>query len=121
MLEDEMTYSDSVFQLLKWFPNMPIADYEEDMDLPYVIYGEALTTYIKKLAVTNDANQLIRVFDFLEEMANCEDEEVQNLLQVGVLEVLWDDRQLYFIAHKYMHQKTADIFKRIGVYFTEPN
>lgn len=116
-----MTYSDSVRQLLKRFPDMPVAGYEENLELPYVIYGEALTTYIKKLAVTNDSNHLMHIFDFLEEMANCEDEEVQNLLQVGVLEVLWDDRQLYFIARKYMHQKTADIFKRIGAYFSEPN
>lgn len=116
-----MTYSDSVRQLLKRFPTMPVAGYEESMELPYVIYGEALTAYIKELAVTNDANQLIHVFDFLEEMANCEDEEVQNLLQVAVLEVLWDEQQLYFIARKYMYQKTADIFKRIGAYFTEPN
>lgn len=58
-----------------------------------------------------------KVFDFFEDMANCDDYEVRCLLKVTLLEYLWGDFDLLNRAHKYMHTKTRELCDELQVYF----
>jgi len=57
-----------------------------------------------------------KVFDFFEDMANSNDAEVRNLLQVSILEYLWDDLEVLSRAHKYMHTKTRALSDELQTY-----
>jgi len=92
-----------------WFPD----------EVPsHVFYGDILNKLVFNTLITNtDKEFLKRIFDFYEEMAECGDEYVQNLLQVTLLEYLWDDFEVLRNAHKYMGQKTRKLSDELQIYF----
>jgi len=85
---------------------------------PYCLYGPVVEPFIAKLLTEETNTSLIkRFFDFFEEMANCDDIEVRNLVTVSVLESLWGNFTLLSIAHKYMHPQTRKLCDGLQVYF----
>jgi hypothetical protein len=87
---------------------------------PHVVYGDLLNSYVADLLRENkDIETIKKVFDFYEEMAICEDNRVRNVLQVTLLEYLWDEKTTYENALKYMGNETAKINKEIW-YLTIP-
>ena len=65
------------------------------------------------LSTENQHDLKKRIFRFLEEMANSEDKEVQNVLIVTVLERLGDSEGIFFEAKKYMGEKTNEFSTEI--------
>ena len=87
----------------------------------YILYGEVFNPYIRQLLLEDEnSDEIEQVFSFLEEMATCEDQEVRNLLQVEILEFLWDEYETYEKAIKYMLPETKNINKKIENYFFIP-
>lgn len=88
---------------------------------PHVLYENVLNPYVKEL-LDNEENDeaLQRIFKFYEDLAQSNDQEVKNLLQVTLLEVLWDDSIIYGKAYKYMLPATRQINDLIGEYFKLP-
>lgn len=67
-----------------------LSEYFGTLDLP-----KAKTSRQKKAAVKSAEPIVIRVFEFYEELARSADEEVRNLLQVSLLEPLYDNTASY--------------------------
>ena len=63
--------------------------YEGDSVGEHVLYGDVLNRYVTELLRENKEKDTIKqIFEFYEELAESEDEEVRNLLQVTLLEYL---------------------------------
>lgn len=115
-----MTEHPAVRRLLDEFPALPVGEYADDRELPYIIYGIVFAGYIKSCLHGGSQCALEHIFSFLEEMARSPDEEERSLLQVAVLEALWNERFTFEAAQKYMHPETAKLFSEIGAYLYEP-
>ena len=93
---------------------------EEDIP-PHCFYGDVLNGYVTELLREgNDEEQIKKVFSYYEEMADCNDDYVKNLLQVTLLEYLWDEKTVFDRAHKYMQPKTREINNNIKDFLNEP-
>lgn len=55
-----------------------------------------------------------------EDMAANGDDEVKSLLEVSLLEYLWDEKKTYEKAMKLMGECTREIWNDIGSYLNEP-
>jgi len=109
------------FPVLKQLVDFEMNESENYIPGPHVLYGIVFNPYVKELIKGgNDLQAIKKVFDFFEELANSNDEEVKNLLQVTILEALWDEKDLYEKACKHMLISTKQINKRIGDYFRIP-
>ena len=65
--------------------------------LPHIIFGNVLNPIVIRLLKRDDYSkiqQLLQVFDMYEDFASG-DTETQNLLQVTLLEILWDEAITY--------------------------
>ena len=114
-----MCYNDLPHILVCTFPHLKkevTSFLQSDGELYHVMYESILCPYVNSLLEADSENELNRVFDFYEKMAVCEDEEVKNLLQVTLLENLFDNKSLYKKAVKYMHASTRAICKSIEEY-----
>lgn len=87
-------------RLLEDFPNF-INEMKPDDFQPYMLFGD-FGIYIRDLIDRGgyDENELDKIFQFLNEMGNSSNEEVQNLLTVGVLEILTDSNTATMLAQK---------------------
>lgn len=80
-------------------------------------YGNTLNYYVTELLRENsDCQQIRKVFPFYEEMASSEDVEVKNLLQITLLEYLWDEKLVFRNALENMQLKTRIMNSDIGAY-----
>lgn len=114
--------------LLQEFPNLSshideeYSFYGSQKPGPHTLYSSVLNPFVKELLTgrkRNDA-EIRRVFAFYEELALCEDTDVQDLLQVTLLEALWENRHLYDSAYEYMLPQTKKINERIREYLDVP-
>ena len=69
---------------------------------------------------TPNEELLWRMFRFMEEMAQSTDTDIRQLLQVTVLEKLWDDTATLRRAEKRMFPCTRRVSDNILGYFTNP-
>jgi len=85
-----------------------IDDNEEVLET--VIIEDVFMPEILKL-LSEDANTklLKRIFDYFEEVSNCEDNYLLNIFSVTVLEILGNDSTILGIAQKYMGPKTMQL------------
>ena len=116
----EMRYEDLQRILGDRFPQLlpHISHYFDtygcDFSEPYILYNEVLNPYVKKLLREGNDNESLRdVFEFYEELAQSDDEEVRNLLQVELLEVLWAEKALFTKACSQMLPETKKINENI--------
>ena len=91
--------------------------------LPHIIFGNVLNPIVIHLLKRDDYSenkQLLQVFDMYEVFASSGDTETQNLLQVTLLEILWDEAITYERAMELMGEKTKEIWDYIYSYFYIP-
>lgn len=86
--------------LLKDFPNF-INKMKPDDFQPYMLFGD-FGIYIRDLIDCGNynENEIDKIFEFLNEMGKSSDEEVQNLLTVGVLEIVTDSNKAVLLARE---------------------
>jgi len=91
-------------------------------DIPqHCFLGDVLNYYLTVLLRENtDKHQIKKIFSFYEEMAACDDVHVRDLLQVTLLEYLWDEKTVFTNALNYMQPKTHVINDAIRSYIREP-
>lgn len=92
-------------------------------DLPHALFGNFFNPLIKNILknCTNTNMALAnKIFAFYEKLAASNDEEVRNLLQVTLLEYLWDDYDVYLVANKCMGINTKKINEEIKKYLYPP-
>ena len=91
--------------------------------LPHIIFGNVLNPIVIQLLKRDDYSenkQLLQVFDMYEDFASSGDTETQNLLQVTLLEILWDEAITYERAMELMEEKTKEIWDYIYGYLYIP-
>lgn len=64
---------------------------------------------IKLLSEDKNTKLLERIFDYFEEVSNCEDNHLINIFSVTVLEILGNDKKILGIAQKYMGPITIQL------------
>ena len=110
------------FPLLKSLIDTEMQTFECYKPGLHVLYGNVLNPYVTELLKTpNESDEIRKIFSFYEELAISDDEEVRNLLQVTLLECLWDDFIVFDRAISYMLPETKKINEIIGAYLNKPN
>ena len=95
--------------------------YGYDYFAPHILYHAVLNPYVEELLQKENDNKLLKeVFTFYEELAKSGDEEVKNLLQVTLLEALWEEKKLLSKACVYMLPETKKINDAIRAYSSLP-
>lgn len=98
--------------------NIELSDSEH---LPHLLFEQAFNQLTVTLLRQYDNKLLLKkIFDFYELLAEYGDEEVKNLLQVTLLEYLWDDREVYSRGLKMMGENTRKINQNISSYLEMP-
>lgn len=113
--------------LLKQFPEFEKEISKQmaflDEELPHCIYANIIDPFlINYFKAPDRANELLvqRIFDFFDDLAQNGDEESKNLLQVSLLEPLYDTKESYYGALKLMTAETKEIFDSISEYVNKP-
>ncbi|MCR5542454.1 MAG: hypothetical protein K6F71_16740 [Ruminococcus sp.] len=87
-----------------------------DEFLPHVVFGNVfngLAVSFLKLDSYKQSDTLKRIFDMYEELALHGDEETKNLVQVTLLEYLWDEKITYERAKEFMGENTKKLWAQI--------
>ena len=134
------SYSDmTAALLLSRFPELNVritAEIESD-GLLHCLFGHVLVPVLrgyfdkydfsgvktnrqKKFALKDADPLVLRIFEFYEELAASDDPEVQNLLQVSLLEPLYDKKQTYSGALLFMGDKTRAVYDNCAEYLNIP-
>lgn len=95
-----------------------------DVDLPHCLFGDFFNPLLTKVLKSPDYSEnllVIKIFDFYEQLAEYGDDEVKNLLQVTLLEYLWDDYIVYTRAVEMMGKHTQSVNKEIEKYLCSPS
>ena len=87
--------------------------YDDDDD-PYLFFGFVLNPLLEE-KLTDEGNQeeLRGIFNFLEEMANTHDKEVEGVLMAEILEKLGDDKKVLEKARALMGKETLKFSHQI--------
>ena len=91
--------------------------------LPHVIFGNVfnqLTVSLLKQDYYSKNKTLNRIFYMYEEMSSKGDDETQNLVQVTLLEYLWDERTTYDRALELIGDHTRELWNNIYAYISIP-
>lgn len=95
----------------------------DNADLPHCLFGDLFNPLLTGILKRPDYSENLlvkKIFDFYEQLAEYGDDEVKNLLQVTLLEYLWDDLTVYTRAVKMMGRYTLSINKEIEKYLYYP-
>ncbi len=102
------------------------ADYEENKSFyseeafkDHLIYGMVLNpSLIEWLNKNDNPELLIRVFDFLEELASSSDWKIRNVVTITVCERIDSDERALRAAHRYMGLNTRKLADEIAEYWS---
>ena len=87
-----------------------------DEFLPHVVFANVfngLAVSFLKLESYRQSDTLKRIFDMYEELASQGDEETKNLVQVTLLEYLWDESITYERAKELIGESTQELWAQI--------
>lgn len=107
--------SDKFFKtMLEFFPKTKEAYQNSIME-----HGERLDTIVIEdifipevvalLKRDEDSETLVKVFEYFEEVSNCDDSYLLNIFSITVLEILGNDKRVLEKAKKYMGAKTIQL------------
>ena len=113
--------------IIKRFPELK-EQVEQEMSgsgefLPHVIFGNVFNQLTVSLLKRDDYltnKTLNRIFDMYEELSSKGDDETQNLVQVTLLEYLWDERTTYDRALELIGDHTRELWNYIYAYISIP-
>jgi hypothetical protein len=77
----------------------------------YAIYEAVLVPYLQGLIDSGDAQQLTKVFSFVERLVSVADEKLDSLVAVTVGDFVLADRRRLRIAGRYMGERTKRLLK----------
>lgn len=102
-----MRYDNILEQLLRQFPELK-KDLDDNIylqDLPHCFFDIVLVPYIIKICKEENTVILIKMGNFLEQMAICSDENVRELLNISVLEPLVLESSVISLLKKYLKKE----------------
>ncbi len=88
-----LTYELVVSYLLAQVPALQpeydrLAKQEGEAPSPYLVFGDVLAPYLRRLLTADDSESLTHLFGAVEELARSEDPKVRNLVAIEILEPL---------------------------------
>ncbi len=121
-----MKPEDVIPELFSTFPEL--SHFLDKDEGTYCILGD-FGLYLRDGITENtiDNNALNKAFDFLNALGKSDDPEVQNLLGVGVLEILTDRNKTIQVSKKMLKGQALEIFNKtiasitLGVPFNSPD
>ena len=113
--------------IIQRFPELK-KEVEEEMDgldefLPHAIFGMIFNPLAVTLLKQDDYKTnptLNRIFEMYEELSSNGDFETQNLVQVTLLEYLWDEKITYSRAMELIGEHTKEAWDNIYSYISVP-
>jgi F0F1-type ATP synthase delta subunit len=105
--------SEEFFKVLQEFLPVTKKKYRDSIEeygllLETVVIEDIFMPYIIKLISENTNVKLLEgIFNYFEEVSNCEDEHLINIFSITVLEILGNNKQILKITQKYMGPKTT--------------
>lgn len=120
-----MTINNVFEMFLKRFPqlnaeiNKNLTDCMIDRnDGLYVLWGMGIMPSVNRLIDNYEENEdlVSEIFDFFEEMANIDDEELKELLMYSTLETLGDYDNRLEISRKFMKNETKKLSERVETF-----
>ena len=107
--------------LKQMFDTMKKKYYVADDAGTYVVWGLGVMSCVLELLQDPIHNKALlqRIFDFFEEMATTEEEEVRELLMYSTLETLDDDKEVLKIALSFMGNETKKLLYRVQAFLGE--
>lgn len=114
-MEKEKELMEKFFKtMLEFFPKT-----EEAYQNSIMKHGERLDTIVIEdifmpevvalLKRDEDSETLVKVFEYFEEVSNCDDSYLLNIFSITVLEILGNDKRVLEKAKKYMGAKTIQL------------
>jgi hypothetical protein len=84
----------------------------------YIVWGLGVMPCINRIIdnMENNDNILLNIFDFFEDMANGDDEELKELLMYSTLETLGDDKKRLNISRQYMMKETKNLSDKVEAF-----
>ena len=113
--------------IIRRFPELK-KQVEEEMEgldefLPHAVFGNVFNPFVVKLLKQDDYktnSTLKRIFEMYENLSSNGDFETQNLVQVTLLEYLWDEKITYERSMELMGEKTRVTWDNIYSYISVP-
>ncbi|MCL2679251.1 MAG: hypothetical protein FWF18_03055 [Dehalococcoidia bacterium] len=106
-----MKYANLIETLFERFPFLE-QKYIEEGDyiagLAHLCYSFVFIPYIREIVENNDIENIIKVSEYLEDMAICEDEKVSELMVVSILENIVSERDLVKTLKAYLKPNTEE-------------
>lgn len=84
----------------------------------YVLWGMGVMPCVIKIIdnIGNYEDVVSGIFDFFEEMANGDEEELKELLMYSTLETLGDDRKRLEISRQFMKKETKILSEKVETF-----
>ncbi len=97
-----LTFKNIITELFENFPAFKEKiEYEVDELLPYNVIGDFILDFQDNFATSKLTHEVIdNFFDFVNQMANSQDKEIQNIFVVEVLEIFSDQEEIIKIARE---------------------
>ena len=113
--------------IMRRFPELK-KQVEEEMEgldefLPHAVFGNVFNPFVVKLLKQDDYktnSTLKRIFEMYENLSSNGDFETKNLVQVTLLEYLWDEKITYERSMELMGEKTRVTWDNIYSYISVP-
>ena len=113
--------------IIQRFPELK-KQVEEEMEgldkfLPHAVFGNVFNPFVVKLLKQDDYktnSTLKRIFEMYENLSSNGDFETKNLVQVTLLEYLWDEKITYERSMELMGEKTRVTWDNIYSYISVP-
>lgn len=110
-----MEYETIVNLLLEKFPDFKLfmAGEEYLLELPHCVFDMFFVPFVEKLCYQEQEEELINVGIFLENMENCNDKKVKELLNVSFLEpfTLGDNDKYIAYLESFLKEETLKDFR----------
>lgn len=94
-----------------------------ETELPHCLYADILNPFLKDYFMNPCMKKeeiVNRIFDLYEDIAKNGDFESKNLLEVSLLEPLYDTKQSYLGAIMFMKNETKKLFNNLSSYLKIP-
>ena len=106
-----MKYDNIIETLFKRFPFLEKKYLEEGdyiFGLAHLCFAFVFVPYIREVVENNNIRAIEQISEFLEDMENCTDELVRELMVVSILENILSERSLVSVLKKHLKTKTNE-------------
>lgn len=112
-------------RLVNNFPELEAKYFEEvnwqegDETGSHVVYGDVFAPYIEQMVIQQNNMELLKIFDFIENILAENDEYFEEVIMFSVLERLMSDKEIFNKCKLYFGKRTEEQSKKIAKGYTQ--